>query len=165
MSLLKSGKKQSLRIMKNVKSKNSYGIKTPQNVEEFRNNLKKYYVCIGENNDELYVQNCDTDRVNVNNLNSIDDLYKRCNTKHFNPQLSPKVNPIKDYGKFMEETEQIFSTNGYFKDNKNYEVIEDDMDFISNYNPLWVGLDNQIYREFFHLTLGKFSGYVESNKE
>ena len=107
MSLLKSGKKQSLRMMKNVKSKNSYGIKTPQNVEEFRNNLKKYYVCIGENNDELYVQNCDTDRVNVNNLNSIDDLYKRCNTKHFNPQLSPKVNPIKDYGKFMEETERM----------------------------------------------------------
>ena len=33
-----------------------------------------------------------------------------------------------------------------------------------DYEPKWIGLDNQIYREFFMLTLGEFSGYVYSNK-
>ena len=39
-----------------MKTKNTnlpYGIKQPTTVEEFRENLKKYYVCVGE---ELFVQ-------------------------------------------------------------------------------------------------------------
>ena len=59
-------------IMKEDVMNNSnqpHNIQTPQNVEEFRNNLKKYFVCIGDNDDELYVQNCDSYRINVNELN------------------------------------------------------------------------------------------------
>ena len=148
-------------IKKDVKTNNPYGIKSPQNVEEFRNNLKKYFVCIGDNDDELYVQNCDTDGINVNELNSLSDLYQRCNTEYFNSMISPKVNPKKDFKEFMNETNQIFSLNGYFMDENNYEIIEDRGTFISDYEPRWVGLDNKIYREFYYLTLGKYSGYEE----
>lgn len=146
------------------KSNQPHNIETPQTVEEFRNNLKKYFVCIGDNDDELYVQNCDNDSINVNELNSLTDLYQRCNTEQFNPMISPKVNPKKDFKEFMNETNQIFSLNGYFEDEKNYEIIEDKNTFLMDYEPKWVGLDNQIYREFFVKTLGEFSGYVYSIK-
>ena len=145
-------------------SNQPHNIKTPQNVEEFRNNLKKYFVCIGDNDDELYVQNCDTDRINVNELNSLSDLYERRGIGMMNPTLSPKVNPKKDFKEYMNETNQIFSLNGYFDDENNYEIIEDRRTFLSDYEPKWVGLDNQIYREFYYLTLGEFSGYVKTIK-
>ena len=145
-------------------SNQPHNIETPHNVEDFRNNLKKYFVCIGDNDDELYVQNCDTDRINVNELNSLTDLYQRCNTEHFNPMISPKVNPKKDFEKFMKETNQIFSLNGYFMDENNYEIIEDRRTFLSDYEPKWVSLGNQIYREFYYLTMGSFSGYSSIGK-
>ena len=58
-------------------SNKPHNIQTPQNVEEFRNNLKKYFVCIdfGDDDEKLYVQNCDTDYISVNELNSLNDLY------------------------------------------------------------------------------------------
>lgn len=154
-------------IKKDGKTNNPNGIKTPQTVEEFRNNLKKYFVCIdfGNNDDVLYVQNCDTNYINVNELNSLNDLYERCNTHQFNPMISPKVNPKKDFKEFMKETNQIFSLNGYFDDENNYEIIEETETFLSDYDPRWVGLDNKIYREFYYLTLGEFSGYVKSDKK
>ena len=142
---------------------NSYqphNIKTPQTVEEFRTNLKKYFVCIGK--DELYVQNCDTDSINVNELNSLTDLYKRSN--HFNPTITPKVNTKKDFSEFMSETNQIVSFDGYFMDENNYEIIENQNTFLGDYEPKWVGLDNSIYREFYHLTLGEYCGYVIKTK-
>ena len=146
-----------------VKNSNQpHNIKTPQTVEEFRTNLKKYFVCIGENDDELYVQNCDVYSINLNELNSFDDLYQRSN--HFNPMISPKVNPKKDFKEFMNETNQIFSMNGYFMDENNYEIIEDRRTFLSDYDPKWVGMDNQIYREFYCLTMGSFSGYSSIGK-
>jgi len=144
------------------KSNQPHNIQTPQNVEEFRNNLKKYFVCIG--GDELYVQNCDTDSINVNELNSLTDLYRRCNTKHFNPSITPKVNPKKDFEEYMNETNQFLSFNGYYDDENNYEIIEDTNTFLGDYKPMWVGIDNQFYREFYMKTLGEFSGYVYSDK-
>jgi len=141
-----------------VKNSNQpHNIKTPQTVEEFRNNLRKYFVCIGDNDDELYVQNCDDYSIHINELNSVDDLYQR--SDNFNPMISPKVNPKKDFKEFMTETNQIFSFNGYFMDENNYEIIEDKNSFLNDYDPRWVGLDNKIYREFYYLTLGSFSGY------
>ena len=65
----------------------------------------------------------------------------------------------------MNETNQIFSLNGYFMDENNYEIIEETETFLSDdYEPKWVGLDNKIYREFYNLTLGEFSGYVKTIK-
>ena len=137
-------------------------MKTPTTVNEFRTNLKKYYVCVGKNGDELYVQNCKKDRIRISELSSLDDLYKYSSSEYLTPQISPKVNPIKDFKLFMMETNQIFSMNGYFEDENNFEIIKDKLDFISNYNPKWIGLDNQLYREFYYLTLGEYSGYILS---
>ena len=143
-------------------SNQPHNIKTPQTVEEFRNNLRKYFVCIGDNDDELYVQNCDDYSIHINELNSFDDLYQR--SHNFNPMILPKVNPKKDFKEFMTETIQMFSLNGYFMDENNYEIIEDKNSFLKDYDPRWVGLDNKIYREFYYLTLGSFSGYSYCEK-
>ena len=167
MSLLKKGKKQSMRKVKNLQKTNENTfrfseIKTPSTVNEFRTNLKKFYVCVGKNEDELYVQNCKTDRIKISELSSLNDLYKYVGSEKLTPQISPKVNPIKDFKMFMMETNQIFSMNGYFENENNFEIIKDKTDFLFNFNPKWVGLDNQLYREFYYLTLGDYSGYILS---
>lgn len=76
------------------------------------------------------------------------------------PTIIPKVVLIKDIQEFMIETNQISSSNGYFENDKNYQIIESKEEFLKNYTPNWIGIDNQIYREFFFLTLGKYSGYT-----
>jgi len=78
--------------------------------------------------------------------------------------LDKDINPIKDFKEYMLETNLFISMNGYFENEDNFEIIENQNDFLSNYNPLWIGINNKLYREFFYMTLGKFSGYslVES---
>ena len=53
------------------------------------------------------------------------------------------------------------SFNGYFEDEKNYDVVSDQY---QQDNPKWYSLDNQIGRGFFVLTLGERSGYGRSEK-
>ncbi len=132
-----------------------HGIKTAKTVEEFRKNLRKYFVCI--KNEELYVRQ--KSGVKINELNCLSDLYEKVEFMDGTPRISVKVNPLKDLKEFMRETNQRFSTIGYFLDEKNFEIIDNQDDFMLDYNPLWIGIDNQIYREFFILTLGEFSGY------
>jgi len=62
----------------------------------------------------------------------------------------------------MLETNQFLSFDGYFMNETNYEIIENQFEFITQYSPMWIGIDNQIYREFLHLSLGDFSGYCKS---
>lgn len=142
------------------KSNQHHEIQTPKNVYEFRMNLKKYFVLMGK--EEIYVQNPKSGNggIKINELNSLSDLYEKCLGT---PLISVKVHPKKDFKEFMNETNQIFSLNGYFKDEQNFEIIENQNDFMFNekYTPMWIGLDNQIYREFFILTLGDFSGYSQ----
>lgn len=135
-------------------------IQTPKNVVEFRKNLKKYFVLMGS--EEIYVQNPKSGNggIKINTLNSLSDLYEKCIGT---PLVSVKVHPKKDFKEYMNETNQIFSLKGYFKDEQNFEVIENQIDFMFNkkYSPKWIDLDNKIYREFFMLTLGDFSGYTQ----
>jgi len=140
--------------------KNTYNITTPTTVEGFRKNLKNYFVCIGENNEELYTQIVSH---KISELNSLTDLYNYP-IEDGSPKISIKVNPIKDFKEYMLETNLFISMNGYFENEDNFEIIENQNDFLSNYNPLWIGINNKLYREFFYMTLGKFSGYslVES---
>jgi len=140
--------------------KNTYNITTPKTVEGFRKNLKKYFVCIGENNEELYTQ---MGSHKISELNSLPDLYNYP-IEDGSPKISIKVNPIKDFKEYMLETNQFISMNGYFENEDNFEIIESQNDFLSNYNPLWIGINNKLYREFLFMTLGEFSGYslVES---
>jgi hypothetical protein len=128
------------------------------NVNDFRNNLKKYFVTYGD--DKLYVkpQNGMGFGVKFSELNSLSDLYDMM--KGFGtPTIIPKVILLKDINEFMIETNQIFSLNGYFDNENNFKIIENKDVFLKKYNPQWVKIDNQIYRDFFYLTLGQYSGY------
>jgi hypothetical protein len=141
-------------------SNQNHKIQSPNNVVEFRKNLKKYFVLMGS--EEIYVRNPKSGNVGIkiNTLNSLSDLYEKCKGT---PLVSVKVHPKKDFKEYMNETNQIFSLKGYFKDEQNFEIIENQNDFMFNkkYSPMWIELDNKIYREFFMLTLGDFSGYTQ----
>ena len=123
-----------------VKTINLKDVKTPKTVEEFRENLRKYYMCLGKdpkNLDELYIRG--EHRVKIDELNSLDDLYK------FDPE--PYISPLVDL-------------DGYEYKDKNYSIYESQRDFTDHGNPTWVKIDNQILREFYVKTLGDFSGFV-----
>ena len=132
-------------------------VKTPKTVVEFRENLRKYYMCLGtpKKVDELYVQQ--VNNVKIDELNSLNDLYGL----HPEPQITPMVDwDKKDVRKHMDKTNQIMSSHGFWDDEKNYTLYESQMDFIDNVHPSWVKIDNQILRGFFIKTLGDFSGYI-----
>ena len=146
------------------KSNQPHGIKIPTTVEEFRQNLKKYYWSMG--NKGLYVQQIGRP-VKYDELNSLSDLYELVRKEgrgdeihNSKPLICPLIELTKDIKEFMRETNQIFSSNGLFENEEHFEIVEEQFE---HKNPKWVGIDNQIYREFFYLTLGKFSGYEYSN--
>jgi len=132
-------------------------VKTPKTVEEFRENLRKYYMCLGDpkKKDELYVRG--NHRVKIDELNSLSDLYKI----HPEPKISPMLDwDMKDVTKHMDKTNQIMSSHGFFDDEKNYTLYESQRVYHEYGKPSWVTIDNQILREFYVKTLGDFSGYV-----
>ena len=137
-------------------SNNPYGIKTPTNVEEFRNNLSHYYMTIrGQDNYEgLYVMGHNRG-IDINKLNCLDDLYRY--DRH--PHISPQVKLVKDLVEYMNEQEGFCNTSEYFYDEKNYKVFTNQLKFNRKVDWLWYGIDNPILREFYYLTLGEFCGY------
>ena len=143
-------------------------IKTPKTVEEFRENLKKYFICTGNDwstRNELMVQG--NNRVKIDELKSLSDLYRKCDGN--NPMIVPYVefdmNSITD----KETMSMMWSRNfeEVMKDESRFKIYDIDSresqsDFMSKSNAIWSGIDNQIYRQFYIKTLGDFSGYVHS---
>ena len=128
-------------------------IKTPKTLEEFHENLRKYYVCP---RDFIYVMN-HLDKIKVESLKSLSDLYERCPEQ--TPQIIPKVIwDMKDVEKHMNETGQYSSCDGFFDNEDNFKIYED-QNFMKSHGGSWVTIDNQILREFYIKTLGEFSGY------
>lgn len=143
-------------------NKKPHGINSPKSVEEFRKNLGKYFWTNGGEGKELYVRkpNGMSDFIPIDQISSFDDIYKITKSGSYgdwkSPSICPSINMIKDEVEFMNETKQSWSFIGYFSDEKNYEVVDDQMDVD---NPKWYGLDNQLLREFFIITLGDYCGY------
>tara|TARA_Y100001938_G_C8040010_1_gene405647 strand:+ start:662 stop:1138 length:477 start_codon:yes stop_codon:yes gene_type:complete len=144
---------------------NPYGIKTPETIEECRVNLRKYYVTLNTNgereDDNLYVQ--ENDRFPIKEFNSFSSIYD--NVKSPSPHICPMVTLKKDVIDHMRETGQTMSSDGFFEDENNFTIWDDQEKFLESGDPKWVTLDNQIYREFYMMTLGKFSGYVWKDVE
>jgi len=145
------------------KKQNPYGIKTPTTIEECRENLKKYYMTIGDDN--LYVQ--ENDMFKIEDFNSFSDIYK--NVREVmnrldvsSPSICPMVTLKKDVIDYMRETDQHISSNGFFEDEDNFTIWDNQKEFLKDGVPKWTKLDNQIYREFYMMTLGEFSGYVRN---
>lgn len=116
-------------------------VKTPKTVEEFRENLRKYYWCIRNPQNEYVLNVKGKPRVKIDELNSLNDLYK------FDPE--PCITPL-------------VNLDGYYYKDKNYSIYKSQKDFISLPNnsirSYWI--KDQILREFYIKTLGDFSGYV-----
>ncbi|MDA9354197.1 hypothetical protein N9R07_03030, partial [Flavobacteriaceae bacterium] len=110
----------------------------------------------------LYVRENDLP-IKYDNLNSLSDLYDVIdNSWIFNPpSICPKMELVKDVTEYMNETNQDMSCYGLFDNEEHFELVENQLE---QKNPQWVKIDNQIYREFFYLTLGKFSGYEKTIK-
>ena len=153
------------------KQKYPYGIKPPKTLEEFRDNLEKYYFTLPLSEDEygkgkrgLYLQEgC----IPLDEIISLSSLY---NHPHLienqygikqTPSLTPMVSMKKDIGEYMREINQTFSTYGYFFDEDNFTIYDEQKEMMkSDKDMVWVKIDNQIYRELFMITLGEYSGYV-----
>ena len=119
--------------MEQVETISLNDVKTPKTVEEFRENLRKYYMCLG---DDLFVQQLNN--VKIDELNSLSDLYDL----HPDPMITPQV---------------YWNTD---MDNKNYTLFDSMKEYLNYGHPRWVSLDNKLLREFYVKTLGDFSGYV-----
>ena len=140
-------------------------IKTPKTVEEFRENLKKYFICTGNDwstRNELMVQG--NNRILIDELNSLSDLYNK-------DLCVPCVVPYVDFDINSIKTEETLSMMGsrnfedVMKDESRFKIYDIDSaeshsEFMSKSNAMWSGIDNQIYRQFYVKTLGDFSGYL-----
>ena len=141
-------------------------IKTPKTVEEFRENLRKYYVGVfGGKYDHLMVMGeRDTP---VKDISSFSDIYKITGTGFSGTGKSPSITPqisISDGAvqNFMMKSGQYLSFNGFFDDETNdYSIWENQKSYLDESpNVCWYTLDNQIVRDFYAKTLGEFSGYT-----
>jgi len=138
-------------------------IKTPKTVEEFRTNLKKYFICIGKDREILMVRgNNEEHDIQVDELESFSDLYEQ-GVEMITPTISFDVKKIT-----MDETIQNMFQRDFtsvLSDEKRFPIYEmenadDVQEYVRTKNPMWVKMDNQILRCFFAKTLGDFSGYI-----
>ncbi len=141
-----------MKIKEENKTKNPFNIKTPTTVEEFRNNLKQYYVCEG---DKLMMMN--NKSIPIDEINSLSELYDK--VEGFDVWISPQIILKKDIIEYMKENNLNWGVEGYFDDENNYEVFDDQTEYLSE-DGKWFKIDNQILREFYIHSLGEFSGYT-----
>jgi len=92
----------------------------------------------------------------VDDLNRLDDLYRLDSKPYISPLVEFNMDDVEEY---MMESGQLFSSNGFFENTEKYTIYTSIEDYIQHGKPSWWMVDNQILREFYVKTLGKFSGY------
>ena len=161
-------------------------IKTPTSVEEFRENLTKYYVSI---KNKVYIQ--PLGYVDVDKLDSMEDVIEMVEDKGrdmFSIQLTPSVIQTT---KWEDWVEKLTHRDGFFKkgmdwicvnwwlnDNNNiiFEFDKDNTKSFSNFTKLnskyqpnlyWKNYygkdlcdDNDNFRDYYIKTLGEYSGFI-----
>ncbi len=149
-------------------TKNPYGIKTPKSVKEFRRNLGKYFWTRGSDGEELYVcsKSGRTDFIDIDEISSFSDIYELTNSGFdgdgTSPQICPTFDTLVKFSDYMMDTNQYVSCDGYFDDDDNYKLFDNQYD---QKDPCWYSLDNQITREFYMMTLGEFCNYGYVDEE
>lgn len=144
-----------------IETVNFNDIETPTTVQGFRKNLMKYYGCNGSYDpkktkqvrDELMMMG---QEILVDDLNRLDDLYRLDSKPYISPLVEFNMDDVEEY---MMESGQLFSSNGFFENTEKYTIYTSIEDYIQHGKPSWWMVDNQILREFYVKTLGKFSGY------
>ena len=155
----------------NTKKMKFEDIKTPTTVEEFRANLKRYYVSF-QGQDAIYVKVGDGSfPIPYSKISSFDDIYKLTKTGFgYGPIISPEIVPVALYDsnsfyEFIDRTGQYHYFDGFWSDpNSDIKVFNrlkiNPKKWMELMDKLgWVTLDNKIYREFYTKSLGEFSGY------
>lgn len=162
-----------LKMNTKIITKNPYGIKTPKDLREFRENLKKYYMVHSINTevfeyevnvDDLEIENLslmvntDTDHYEIPlmDISTLDDLYEICEGE---PMITPKMDMVKNRIDYMDETDQYISFKNYYSNENNFKIYETQEEFITEGEPSWYSLSSQLVSEFYMMTLGDFSGY------
>jgi len=139
-------------------------IKTAKNIDEFRNNLKKYFIT-SDNFSKLFVRG-NVPYVNIDEIECLSDLYKM-NAHYITPTISVDVKKISTDETIKNMFSRDFSS--VLNDEKRFPIYEmenvnDISDYVYNKNPYFYSIDNQILRCFFIKTLGDFSGYTNNNE-
>jgi hypothetical protein len=141
-------------------------VETPTTVEEFRENLSRFFLKDGGTNNLMVMGN---DSIPIDEISSLADVYTKTGTGFGGNGGSPSITPSLDFSmdtvkEFMDKTGQIFSCVGFFEDEDNfdlYDASEDQTEYVTSSNNVgWYTLDNQILRGFYSKVLGEFSGYV-----
>ena len=139
----------------------------PSSVDEFRARLKQYFVVVvdGDGEEYLYVRDMPFNGIPLASLEGFADLYKLCGAGWSGDGSSPEIAPLAD----LEKDPFAYMFGGwkegdpsFFQDPDNFTLRSKMMDMDK---PIWVSLDNQVWREYFITTLGDFSGYCWRNEE
>ena len=161
-------------MIKKLKQINFESIKTPTTVEEFRVNLRKYYVCMNNwsgKRDRLMTFQSMSNAVDyehghdINKLNSLSDLYELEGT-FSTPQIAPTIvfNTRSLTDKEIVSNMMTRDFSFVMSDKSRFKIFEindyKDQSLYMNEDANWYTIDNQILRSFYAKTLGEFSGYV-----
>jgi hypothetical protein len=149
-----------------------HGIRKPETVEQFRENLVKYFYTYGEDDPQLGMS--DHMDIPVNELTEFWDILVEPSLDI--PEITPLIQLVEGMGDwYSSDPLRLYEGPGFFLNENNFKVPGtwdytstrewiDDRNPVGvgiNRNPFWVGLDHKVYRDFFVLTLGEFSGYNE----
>jgi hypothetical protein len=164
----KRNKMTNLKMLK-VETVKYADITAPKKVEEFRENLKRFFMSYGD--DALYVKTRLGECIGVpyTELNSISDLYAKCG---WGASITPLVHySMDDVAEFMERTGQYRSCDGFFPDAdaksklKIWDGTKLQRTQLFDLPLSWFSIDNQILAEFLIHVLGAFSGYEVNEEE
>ena len=146
-------------------------IKTPKTVNEFRQNLKRYFYGCGKN--ALYVKpaNGVARAIPIASISSLNDIYRLTGSGFGGDGSSPCIIPLINFdmdevADYMDANELYFNAWGFFGDEyKVYNKEKSSKVQRKVKNPQWFSLDNQILREFYVKVLGEFAGYSVLEQE
>ena len=153
----------------NMKTIKYEDIRTATTVAEFRENLKKYFLITTDtaNNAELVVRSNDVQRVEIDKLDSLSDLFS-LGVTHIVPTIAINTDQITQQEIIKNMFTRDFSS--VLNDSSRFPIYEmnnhkDRSDFLDYVDVMFYSVDNQILRSFYAKTLGKFSGYVSSEQK
>ena len=159
--------------MTNLDTINYEDIKTPDSVEEFRNNLRKYVCNFG--GDTIYVQ--DYNGISIDDISSFSDIYTLTGKGFCGDGTSPNICLKVEWSfdgkggvrEYMPKTKQDFSCYGYWEDKDSqfsiYDIDVKENAMMKLPNLMWATLDNQVLRELYMKMFGEFSDYVSAPLE
>ena len=146
-------------------------IKQPNSIEEFRENLLKYYFSIG---DMIYTQ--ELGYVSVNELNSIEDLIEKVEQRDYSTlNLTPKVVELQKWDKYVNVNyilSDVFQPEEFYEKfwmkEDTHVVIQNDMEFMKVCPKVmgsiyWKNIlqPQELYQFYHHKVMGEYGLYPD----